>query len=224
MRKLLLPLLLIAVSGLAAEPPGAADDSDLVKQLRILGFTEEEIKQELQKDAKKAEAKSKQMEPGKIKNARPILVVKSKAAQELLKHPEFKKAMELVPEFTKAALKALDKFAPAPKKPIDPGAVARVRAAIGIKDKYDGKYEEVDEDPFKKGLRTTFKGMTREQVIALLGKPDQVNDFGAGVFNYRIEKKGKFTETKYHHLGFYFEIQGTGVIFNFAALFESTIK
>jgi len=172
MKKLLLPLLLIAVSGLAAEPP----------------------------------------------------VVKSKAAQELLKHPEFKKAMELVPEFTKAALKALDKFAPAPKKPIDPRKIARTRAAIGIKDKYDSKYEEVDEDPFEKDLRTAFKGMTREQVIALLGKPDEVNNFGAGVFNYRIEKEGKFTETKYHTLGFYFETQGTGAIFKFAALFQRTIK
>ena len=58
--KYVLPLLLIAFSGFAAEPP----------------------------------------------------VVKSKAAKELLKHPEFKKAMEAAPEFTKAILAELDKHAP----------------------------------------------------------------------------------------------------------------
>ncbi len=38
--------------------------------------------------------------------------VKSKAAQKLLKHPEFKKAMEAAPEFTKAVLAELDQHAP----------------------------------------------------------------------------------------------------------------
>jgi hypothetical protein len=70
--KYVLPLLLIAFSGFAAEPP----------------------------------------------------VVKSKAAKELLKHPEFKKAMEAAPEFTKAVLKELDKHAPKPdKKPTLDGVV-----------------------------------------------------------------------------------------------------
>ena len=42
-------------------------------------------------------------------------VVKSKAAQELLKHPEFKKAMEAAPELGKL-LEELDKHAPAEAK------------------------------------------------------------------------------------------------------------
>jgi hypothetical protein len=151
-------------------------------------------------------------------------VVKSKAAQELLKHPEFKKAMESAPEFTKAALKALDKFAPAPKKPIDPGKIARVRAAIGIKDKYEGKYEEVDEGPFQNDLRTAFKGKTREQVIALLGKPDEVHDFGGGVFCYRIELKGKFTENKYHRLNFSFELQGARTVLRYVYPTDNSIR
>ena len=39
-------------------------------------------------------------------------VVTSKVAKKLLKHPEFKKALEAAPEFTKAVLKELDKYAP----------------------------------------------------------------------------------------------------------------
>ena len=65
--KYLMPLLLITLSGFAAEPPA----------------------------------------------------VKSKAAQELLKHPEFKKAMEAAPEFTKAVLAELDKHAPKPVRHLD---------------------------------------------------------------------------------------------------------
>jgi len=45
--------------------------------------------------------------------------VTSKAAKELLKHPEFKKALEAAPEFTKAVLKELDKHAPEDVKPRD---------------------------------------------------------------------------------------------------------
>lgn len=40
--------------------------------------------------------------------------LKSKAAQQLLKHPQFKKAMEAAPEFTQQILEELDKYAPRP--------------------------------------------------------------------------------------------------------------
>lgn len=78
---------------------GAGDD--LAKQLRILGFSEEEIKEELKKQLQKGG----QQPPA----------VKSKAAQELLKHPEFKKALEAAPELGKL-LEELDKHAPAAAK------------------------------------------------------------------------------------------------------------
>ena len=43
--------------------------------------------------------------------------VTNKAAKELLKHPEFKKALEAVPEFTKAILAELDKQSTVEMKP-----------------------------------------------------------------------------------------------------------
>ena len=44
--------------------------------------------------------------------------VTSKTAKELLKHPEFKKALETAPEFTKAVLQRLDNHAVEAEKKI----------------------------------------------------------------------------------------------------------
>jgi len=136
MNKLLLPLLLFALSGLAAEPP----------------------------------------------------VVKSKAAKELLKHPEFKKALEAAPEFTKAVLKELDKYAP--KTGID--------ESYGTRPDYGGEYVKIDVEEYQIKMNRLFKGKSAKEVVALLGKPAEVSSLN--FFDYRVMFVDSVTGAKYRTL------------------------
>jgi len=138
MKKLLLPLLLFAVSGLTAELP----------------------------------------------------VVKSKAAQELLKHPEFKKALEAAPEFTKAVLKELDKYAPKTKNGID--------ESYGIRPAYGGEYVGIDVEEYQKKMKRLLMGKSAKGVVALLGKPVEVSSLG--FFKYRVLFEDSVTGAKYRTL------------------------
>ena len=91
-------------------------------------------------------------------------VVTSKAAKELLKHPEFKKALEAAPSFTKDILKVLDELAP---KDLEPNkAVIKTVNGIPIYSAHDdGKWIEHALD--------FYDGMTLKKLKELYGKPDE---------------------------------------------------
>ena len=96
--------------------------------------------------------------------------VKSKAAQKLLKHPEFKKAMEAAPEFTKAVLAELDKHAPKPVK---------VDNFWGFKKNTPKRIVLADPKDWAREARRRLEAVaadgkcpTKKEIIKLLGKPD----------------------------------------------------
>ena len=152
MNKLLLPLLLIAVSALAAEPP----------------------------------------------------VVKSKAAQELLKHHEFKKALEAAPEFTKAVLEELDKYAPKTK--------TGIQGSYGITPVYGGEYAEIDVEEYQTRMKRLLMGKSAKEVVALLGKPHRVSSLD--FFDYRVLFEDSVSGAKYHTLEIQFSEQGGKKVVN----------
>jgi len=98
-------------------------------------------------------------------------VVKSKAAQELLKHPEFKKAMEAAPEFTKAVLKELDKHAPEMKKKPSLDGVGRWVEYNGVK---FPQFNALDRKSIKEAgskFADFYDGWTYEKWKAVYGDP-----------------------------------------------------
>jgi hypothetical protein len=101
-------------------------------------------------------------------------VVKSKAAQELLKHPEFKKAMEAAPEFTKAVLAELDKHAPALVKEPSLTGVMRWVAAPNKSQKTIKlpQYNALDGlDKIRGQIAIFYDGWTLEKWKSVFGKP-----------------------------------------------------
>jgi len=72
--------------------------------------------------------------------------LKSKAALELLKHPEFKKAMEAAPEFTKAVLNDLDRYALGSLRAKAVLEELDQHAAEALREKVVGKYRHKDEN------------------------------------------------------------------------------
>ena len=104
-------------------------------------------------------------------------VVKSKAAQELLKHPEFKKAMEAAPELGKL-LEELDKHAPAAAKKLTLNGVVSWqsnRLTDGTKRAVKlPQYNALDFDKEKIAtqLAEFYSGWTLEKWKSSFGKPD----------------------------------------------------
>ena len=78
--------------------------------------------------------------------------LKSKAALELLKHPEFKKAMEAAPEFTKAVLNDLDRYALGSLRARAVLEELDQHTAEALREKVVGKYHRKDENGDVYGL------------------------------------------------------------------------
>ena len=72
--------------------------------------------------------------------------LKRKAALELLKHPEFKKAMEAAPEFTKAVLNDLDRYALGSLRAKAVLEELDQHAAEALREKVVGRYQRKDEN------------------------------------------------------------------------------
>ena len=139
--------------------------------------------------------------------------VTSKAAKELLKHPEFKKALETVPEFTKAVLKELDKHAPEDVKPLDNSKLVVNWRIIG-----GGKFPQFDifskDDNAKQNelLAQFYDGWDINKLERYFGKPRIFTSEDDGTY-YWMPSNGvihlilwnRFTKRNYNDVALYLD-------------------